>query len=135
MPTVPAELTATEGVKAGCPLGTLTRFGVLHVWPPSVDVEMVTSSWAPPLNRESCQTTYNCPVRASIAGSGVRSPVRIGAGAALVRGSTLLGSLTPMLSIGETMVGPDQVSPPSVEVMTATFWPRMSLGPVERIKL
>ena len=42
--TVPFELTATDGVNAGSPLGVLTRIGVLHVAPPSPDVESATSS-------------------------------------------------------------------------------------------
>src|SRR5712691_2267182 len=128
------ELTATAGVNAAWPVGVSTRLALLQVWPPSVEVEIATSSKLPPLNRASCHTTKSWPVCWSIAGSGGRSPVRSGAGAALLRGSTLLGSLTPTDSSVETMVGSDHEAPPSADVMSATFRPRAALGPVDKIR-
>ena len=77
--TWPSRLTATEALSAaGSPLG-LTSVGAVHepVRPSgSPDVEMTTWSFAPPLNRASCQTTYRRPVLGSMAGSGRMSPVR-----------------------------------------------------------
>ncbi len=64
-----------------------TRFGAVQVVSPSADVEIATSSNAPPLNRESSQVTYTCPVCGATASSGMLAPTRSGAGGVSVRGS------------------------------------------------
>src|SRR6188768_1799705 len=53
----PVELTYTLGLNAACPVWTFMSAGSLHLAPPSVDVEITTSSFAKPLKRPSCQTT------------------------------------------------------------------------------
>src|SRR5262249_5627153 len=122
---VPLLDTATEAVNAGWPVGALTRLGIDHVAPPSSDAETAISST--PLKRESCQTTYRFPPL-SMAGAGRMSPVRRGAGALSVRGSTLFGSATPTDNSGEISCGSVQLSPPSVDFCTATLNPCRPLG-------
>src|SRR5207247_10308759 len=102
---VPAELTATAGVKAGLPVTVLTAAGVLQVAPPLVDVEITAWLTVPPVKRASSQTTYNCPVLASMATSGRLSPVRMA--------WPVFGSVSATVCSAEATVGCDQLVPPS----------------------
>src|SRR5919199_1192744 len=52
------------------------------------------------------------------------SPVREGAGGALVYGSRLFGSETPTVSMAATTEGFVQVAPPSLDLTKATLRPR-----------
>ena len=111
-PTTPAELTATVGVKAGRPVTVLITFGAVHVLPPSVEV--VLTIWLTvPVNRLSDQTTYSCPVLGSIAAEGRPSPVR--------RAAPVFGSVSVTNCWAATVVGPDQVVPPSDEETKPTL--------------
>src|SRR5712691_11299659 len=83
--------------------------------PPFVDVE-ITIWLTPPVNRASSHTTYNWPVRGSIATNGSSSDVR---NWAPVFGSTSLATCSL-----ETVVGPDHVAPPSADDMKPTLMPR-----------
>src|ERR1051325_9396170 len=97
------------GSYAGCPVWTFTRAGALQVAPPLLEVEMTTSSFVKPLKRLSCQTTYSWPLFGLIAGSGLMSPVRDGAGGAFVSGSRLFGSTTPAVCRAAITLGLLQV--------------------------
>src|SRR3954468_3311448 len=101
-----------------------TCAGALQVAPPSLDVESTTAEPPLPANRESCHTTYSCPVAGLIAGSGMSSPVRDGAGGVLVSGSTFAGSTTSPAWSELITCGEVQVAPPSAEDTNATFSPR-----------
>jgi hypothetical protein len=122
---VPPELTATVVVKADVLVGVLLiAAGALQVLPPSVDLEITTWLTAPPVNRASSQTTYSSPVLASMATEGRPAPVR--------RRAPLVAMSKSKPSANcwaETVVGCDQVVPPSDDLMKPTLTPRgMNLG-------
>src|SRR6266566_8545400 len=103
-------------VKAGVLVGVLlTAAGVLQVFPPSVDVEITAWLTAPPVNRASSQTTYSCPVLASMATEGRPAPVR----RSVPSVAKSFGDCWV-----ETTVGCDQVLPPSDDEMKSTLKPR-----------
>ena len=109
-------MTDTIVVKAGVVVGVLLMAaGALQVFPPSVDVEITAWLTAPPVNRASSQTTYSCPVLASMATEGRPAPVR--------RSAPLVAK-----SFGvcwaETVVAFDQVVPPSDDETKPTLRPR-----------
>src|SRR6266516_718626 len=82
---------------------------VLQGAPPLVDVEITAWLTVPPVKRASSQTTYNCPVLASMATSGRLSPVRMA--------WPVFGSVSATVCSAETTVGCDQVLPPSDDEM------------------
>src|SRR3954452_24207653 len=95
------------GVKAGVLGSPLTRLGALHVRPWSVLCTSWTWLYAPPVKSEPSYARYSAPVRGSMAGDGMLTPVR---STAPVFGST---SITPGSSA--TTTGRLQVRPESVE--------------------
>ena len=118
--------TRTVGVKAWLtPPTVLMRRVADQVRPPFVDLENAICSW--PVKRSSCQTTYRAPLLSSTAICGIRSPVRTAWPSA--------GSVTPSVIIRSISIGADQVSPLSVERITAAVKPRLRIAPTLRIRL
>jgi hypothetical protein len=91
------------------PTEASTRIGVLQVAPPSVDIENAIFDAPLGLKRPSCQTAYRLPCGPAV-NSGSSSLVR--------RWVPLID--TEPTCCWATIVGPDQVLPPSVERMIAT---------------
>ena len=71
-------MTCTLGVNADTLGAAFTRVGADQLTPPSLEREIAIASMAPPLKRESCQTTYTSPFGAA-AIEGTIEPSRIAA--------------------------------------------------------
>src|SRR5512139_2131303 len=111
MPISPLGKTASVGVNAGTVALALTRTGVLHVAPPSVDVASAIESRAPLVKRESCQAAYKVPLPGCAAKVPRISP-------ALTATDACAGRRVPTASNCAMRTGADHVTPLFVERIT-----------------